>query len=34
MNPEYRQLSQQRAQERRSVKGKLKKLAQKCALSK
>jgi hypothetical protein len=34
MNPEYRQLSQQRAQEKRSVKGKLKKFAQKCALTK
>jgi hypothetical protein len=34
MNPEYRQLSQQRAQEKRSVKGKLKRFAQKCALTK
>lgn len=34
MNPEYRQLSQQRAQEKRSVKGKLKKFAQKCTLTK
>lgn len=34
MNPEYRQLSQQRAQEKRSVKGKLKRLAKKCAITK